>query len=410
MTRHVSAVLPLAILVAIAGTLAVMAFWPRTAEQPVAQAPTAMATAMLPPPSPTAVLVGAPSSPPPERLFAYRIYSPAPAIVLVDAHTGDEWHRYGTGVPLSDVMTRDGKLLWFEPIGHVARNAREGAPYRLVAFDLLTAERETVLEVGRYVSFRFAVSPDGTRVAYSAAVGEPNVNTPPVEIHVFDLGSREDRVVARFGDAPPEVFSGAASPWAWHAAGDGLFIVGAKQSGAAPGRAFIGLRDGSIVYNEHGGNLPASTSRWLVYADINGVGRVYREPQRVRIIDPATNAELNRMEDADLCLWPEEWSPDDTLLLVTQFAPAGADASFPCDTSQIAERWLLSADGTPPRPVADVHTLLEEWAAARGYAVTCAFGELPVFGHCNQRPERHLRVDQRTIAMGDIEALGWIER
>lgn len=407
MARHVSTVLPLAVLAAIAGTLAVMAFWPRTAEQPEAQV---ASTATPPLPSPTAVSVSAPAPPPPARLFAYRIYSPAPAIVLVDAETGDEWHRYGTGVPLSDVMTSDGTLLWFEPIGHVAGNAREGAPYRLIAFDLLTAERETLLEVERYVSFRFAVSPDGARVAYSAAVGEPNVNTPPVEIHVFDLGSREDRVVARFGDAPPEIFSGAAAPWAWHADGEGIFIVGAKQSGAAPGRAFLDLGDGSVVYNEHGGSLPARTSRWLVYADINGVGRVYRQPQRVRIIDPRTNAEMNRMEDAGLCLWPEEWSPDDTMLLVAKFATAGTDASFPCDTREVVAHWMLPADGTPPQPVADVGALLEEWSAVRGYAMTCADGKRPVLGRCAERVAWELHIGQRLIATGDIGPLGWIER
>jgi hypothetical protein len=353
----------------------------------------------------------------PVPALVYALDSPARTVVVYDIDQQREFRRIELPEHAEHVeLVSDGRLVYVERDAKLFSRTpiQFGAPYTLIELNLRNGDVRQLLHVERFVSFGIAVSPDGSRLAYSSAVGEPppGLVFPDIAVHVFDLRTGDDREIARFRHQSDE-FSGSATARSWHADGDAMFIVGAKGTEAPSGRAFLHL-DGSVVYNEHARSYVAPNSKWLVYSDagLNSVSGVARKPQRIRLIDPESNREMNRMEDDDQCLSNTgEWSPDHSALVVVEYEPAAEqDGASRCDLTR-RQVWLLRADGSPPERIHDLRALIARWRGDRFIEFVCPDGHVGYSETWCSPADVELRLNGRPIASGRyIRVLGWIER
>jgi hypothetical protein len=364
------------------------------------------ATATLAPPT----ALPSPSGPPPDLALAYSTLGGGTrSVVVLDARSFAEYARFNLpeGIYLHRLRP-NGELLYFVPEDAAINRFGVGTPHRLIALNIFTGLEREILTVDRYVDFGFALSPEGHSLAYSVRIADANSGVADIEIRLLDLITLEDRAVGTFGGEPFEQFSGSATVRAWRDDGS-LSIVGAKQGGQPTGYAMLNMATGARVFNEPGWAILSPRGRWLVYADSNGVGSIVRHPQRVRIIEPLTNVEVNRFEDAGQCSVPLEWSPDESELLITQRAPASPDRNAPpgCDETQVTY-WLMRADGSPPTPVADLLGLWRRWYGERLVEVRCPPRLSGVReGSCS---DSTLVLNGREVASErHIDVLGWIE-
>jgi hypothetical protein len=350
-----------------------------------------------------------PSGPPPEVALVYTVGNDPQSVVVMDATTSKPYRQ----APLPDdvylqQLRPDGEVLYFLPVDGPGDNRIDlGEPHTLFGFNVLTGNRREIITIDRYVAFGFALSPDGTKLAYSVRVAEPNSGVPDIQIRVLNLNTMDDRAVGTFGAEPFEQFSGTATVRVWR--DDGwLSIVGAKQGGQPRGVALISTETGEKRFGEPGFGIASGRGKWIVHTDTNGVGSVVHDPQRIRVVDPLTNQEVNRLEDPERCSWYMEWSPDDSELLIRQHRRLPArDGANECDVERPAHV-LLPADGSPARPANDLHDLWTEWFGERLVEVRCPHEQ--VVHRERDCVGNLLVVHGREVAAGDfIRVLGWIE-
>lgn len=322
-------------------------------------------------------------------------------MVVTDARSLVEYRRFTLPAHTYPLRLRpNGDLLYFR----LKHATLDRAQHTLTALNLITGVSRDVVTVDGYVDFGFALSPDGNKVAYSVrAPGSDEAGGGKVEVRLLDLSTGADRAAGIVGGEAFEVFSGSATVVAWR--GDGwLSVVGAKRGGQPMGYALLNTVDGATVFNEPGYAIASPLGRWRVYADINGVGSVMREPQRIRVVDPLTNVEVNRIEDAEKCLVPLEWAPDDSELLIRKGAP-NPYGEPGCDVMR-ATYLLLRPDGSPAEPVADPSAVWFRWYADRLAETRCLDAPGVREASCS---DSDLLVNGHLVASGFIDVLGWIE-
>lgn len=288
---------------------------------------------------------------------------------------------------------------------YVGRSA-DGTEIRAVNFS--TGNERVVYRPQHPLAFGLALSPDGSSLALSELESlDPASNT---FVLVVDVASGAARTIATSADQS-DAFRGRPTPRVWRDDGRGILASGITASGASGWWATIML-DGAVTTHLRDFAFPSPNGRILALDDVNGVGCILADVQRLRLFDVDANAEVARVEDVGRGLLESgEWSPDGDSLLFQQFATS-LDPQNDClpRYDAASARWfVLKASGGPPEPVADVAALRAKWRPAARIDLNCVSGPADVFGSCPGRDVRTLLVNGAEIDRGDsIRVLGFI--
>ncbi len=293
-------------------------------------------------------------------------------------------------------------------MGEVIYEGRTADGTEIRAVNFSTRNERVVYRPQRPLAFGLALSPDGSSLALSELESlDPASKT---YVLVVDVASGAARTIATFADQS-DAFRGRPTPRVWRDDGRGILASGITASGASGWWATIML-DGAVTTHLRDFAFPSPNGRILALDDVNGVGCILADVQRLRLFDVDANAEVARVEDAGRGLLESgEWSPDGDSLLFQQFATS-PDPQNDClpKYGAASGRWfVLKASGGPPEPVADVAALRAKWRPEARIDLNCVNGSADVFGNCPGLDVRTLLVDGTEIDRGDsIRVLGFI--
>ena len=282
----------------------------------------------------------------------------------------------------------------------------DGTDIRAVNFS--TGNERVVYRPQHPLAFGLALSPDGSSLALSELESlEPASKT---YVLVVDVANGAARTIATFADQS-DAFRGRPTPRVWRDDGRGILASGITASGASGWWATIML-DGAVTTHLRDFAFPSPNGRILALDDVNGVGCILADVQRLRLFDVDSNKDVARIEDSGRGLVHSgEWSPDGNALLFQQFAtsPDPQNDCLPKYDATSARWFLLKASGGPPEPVVDVAALRAKWQPEARIDLKCVNEPTDVFGDCPGRDVRTLLVNGAEIDRGDsIRVLGFI--
>ena len=331
----------------------------------VATTPTSMAA---PTAVPTAVPAAAPTVAGPLAVYS------EDGVVVFDVGARREVRRIALpDGALSVVFTSERKVSYI---------VESDSDLQVHAIDPLSGADDTISRFPRPGDgARLSLSPDGRYAAFAFSDGL----TPPSRstVGVVDLQSARSRVLATFD---PEEFRGLATPGKWRDDGSGFVIYGDTSVGPHAGTLATVVLDGSVTM--HGDIPPRGLSpngRAVMYDDVNTVGCVFADVQRLRIHDLDSDQDVAVVEDPGRGLVFNEWSPSGDELLYTRYdtMPARAEDCLPEFDRASARAYVLSAHGGVPSPVPDVVALRTRWYGGVPVDYACEGGApFNVWGQC----------------------------
>ena len=319
-------------------------------------------------PTPTAVATAVPTVAGPLAVYS------EDAVIVFDVGARREVRR---------VAMPDGALsVVFTSKRRVVYIVESNSDVQVHAIDPLSGADDTVARFPRPGDgARFLLSPDGRYAAFAVSDGV----TPPshATVGVVDLRSATARVLATFG---VEEFRGLPTPGKWRDDGSGFVVYGDMPVGPHAGTLATLMLDGSVIMH---GNIPPSrlspSGRAVMYDDVNTVGCVFADVQRLRIHDLDTDGDVAVAEDPGRGLVFNEWSPSGDEVLYTRYdtMPARAEDCLPEFDRASGRAYVLSTHGGAPLPVPDVVALRKRWYGGVPVEYACAGGApLDVWGQC----------------------------
>ena len=228
---------------------------------------------------------------------------------------------------------------------------------------------------------RLLLSPDVRYAAFAATDGATQPSRTAVG--VVDLQSATTRVLATF---VAEEFRGLPTPVRWRDDNLGFVVYGDMLVGPHAGTLATVMLDGRVVAH---GDIPASrlspNGRAVMHDDVNTVGCVFADPQRLRIHDLHIDQDVAVAEDPGRGLVFNEWSPSGDDLLYTRYdtMPARAEDCLPEFDRASGRSYVLSMRGGAPVPVPDIVALRRRWYGGVPLEYACEGGApLNVWGQC----------------------------
>ncbi len=302
------------------------------------------------------------------------VYSDGADIVVFDVGARREVRRVALPAgALSVVFTSE------RQVAYIVASNRD---IEVHAIDPLSGADDTVSRFPRRGDgARLLLSPDGRYAAFTVSDGitRPSRST----VGVVDLQRATTRVLAAFG---AEEFRGLATPGKWRDDGLGFVIYGDTSMGPHAGSLATVMLDGGVTMH---GDIPPSrlspSGRAVMYDDVNTVGCVFADVQRLRIHDLDIDQDVAVAEDPRRGLVFNEWSPSGDELLYTRYdtMPARAEDCLPEFDRASGRAYVLSARGGAPTPVPDIVALRTRWYGGVPVEYACEGGaSLNVWGQC----------------------------
>ncbi len=216
-----------------------------------------------------------------------------------------------------------------------------------------------------------AVSPDATKLAVSESNGSTGQDwSATTFIEFLDLLSGKEIRTIPQSDAGFQGFVGQAWEMTWRDDGQGVVVQGATYSEQPGGTATVML-DGS-VHNETLQDyvLVAPNGRYVEQGPMAGLPESTAKTQIV-LSDLDSGTDLASVNGEERVLIPYEWSPDSNGFLYASYSLTKQACSEPTDIQcptldpSTEQFYLLSTDGSSPRPVSDVDTVRRGWYGDR---------------------------------------------
>jgi hypothetical protein len=237
-----------------------------------------------------------------------------------------------------------------------------------------------------------AISPDGTKVALTNQVtalcpaATPGSEQPQcleykdiTQVLVFDVETGAEVLRVRQNVEAFAGFVGQAALITWHTDSNGFVVAGFTYSEAPAGSATI-LLDGTVTVH--------SSTGYFTEIAPNGTFAARSQPQYCdlghapvrpdfQIVELTSGDEANSAAHEGLNVAPYEWSPGGTELayftyvLVPDTSPGATPDSCPAEDVASRVWYVLPADGTAARPVADAGDARREWYGDRLLEYRC---------------------------------------